>query len=771
MDDLRNGFFQECDELFEGLVEGLNALDEGRGSRETINAMFRAVHSIKGGAGAFKLDQLVSFAHAFETALDDIRLGKVAADAPVVALLFTASDHLSDLVEAARRGRDRGREADPDRASAVLRALKALSGGEGDASGDPTTAQSAVVAEFEAIKLDLGLDDPAVFAGAGHPAGAGGDGADRTGRFRIQFRAYRDLFETGNDPALLFRALGELGALSVRVDDSAVAPLGQFDWCEPVLNWTLDLVAKPGVAEDRLREVFEFVEEVCSFEIKRIPAAQSLSGQAETADLCAMLPGHSVGDAGGRTPPVAEPDLGDGAVSGNERAVCETTCGATTCGETVGQASAPADEGQIIGAVSAPPVSECAPLDGKGHTIRVDLQRVDRLINLVGELVISESMLSQSMGALPVSSTAEIDIAMGQLKQLSGMLQESVMAIRAQPVRGLFQRMSRILRESARQAGKSARLVTQGEATEVDKTVTERLVEPLTHMIRNAVDHGLEDADTRRARGKTERGTITLTAAHRSGRVVITLSDDGGGIDRDKVRAMAVEKGLIAPLETLSRSESDNLLFLSGFSTAGEVSNLSGRGVGMDVVRAEIQSLGGRVTLASVAGEGTTVTISLPLTLAVMEGMIVQTAGETIVVPATVLRETVLASEAVVHEVMNGDSVLQMRDGLVPIVDLGRALGYSAETGPLAAQSLLLIEDDAGNRTALAVDRMIDQREVVIKGLEQNFGQVPGIAAATILGDGRIALIVDIEQLLALPGSIAPPEVLQNAEARGARHV
>lgn len=758
MSDLRDMFFEECDDLLEGLSIGLTALECGDGDGETINSMFRSVHSIKGGAGAFKLDQLVSFSHAFENVLDDVRSGKTRADEGVVALLFTASDHLADLVEAAREGV----ELEVEKGASILSDLKLLSGVSDDDEGGAMSAEElAVAADFQPLTLDLGGPEPGIDLGdaPGLPDLAGAGKA-----FQITFRAHRELYDTGNEPAILFRALAELGTLEVSVDDSAVGPLLEQDWSEPVLTWTLTLTAAEPLEEDRIRDVFEFVEGVCDLAISRDAKAAEAEAQLPAiADLPPVLPAPNEALTFGTRRdkpdmPVPEPAAGQ-PVAATADDPCADVAGPVARSDTGNMPPARADEAKSGGTSSS------------RSTIRVELQRVDRLINLVGELVISEAMLSQSMSELPVSTTSTIDNAMSQLKQLSGILQESVMAIRAQPVRGLFQRMSRIVRESARQAGKSAKLVTIGDATEVDKTVTERLVEPLTHMIRNAVDHGLEDADMRSEAGKSERGTVTLSAAHRSGRVVITLSDDGGGIDRARVRAKAEEKGLITPGEELSDADIDNLLFLPGFSTAGEVSNLSGRGVGMDVVRSEIQALGGRVSLASTPGEGTTVTISLPLTLAVLEGMIVQTADQTVVVPTTALRETFLASEAAVHEFMNGDCVLQMRDGLVPIVDLGQVLGYRHEAGVLDGQSLLLIEGESGHRTALAVDRVFDQREVVIKGLEQNYRQVSGIAAATILGDGKIALIVDTDQLVAPPVSAAHTAALYDQTAGVASHV
>jgi two-component system chemotaxis sensor kinase CheA len=310
-------------------------------------------------------------------------------------------------------------------------------------------------------------------------------------------------------------------------------------------------------------------------------------------------------------------------------------------------------------------------------TIRVNLDRVDRLINLIGELVIMEAMLSQAVESAGLASDSDVSNGLDGIKQLASGIQESVMAIRAQPLKPVFQRMHRIIREAADATGKQVRLVTVGEATEVDKTVIERLVDPLTHMIRNSVDHGLEEAAERIAQGKPETGTITLSAAHRSGRVIIEVSDDGAGINREKVLRIAEEKGLVAPGSTLSPGEIDNLLFTPGFSSKDEVSALSGRGVGLDVVRREIQALGGRVTIQSAAGQGTTFTIALPLTLAVLEGMLVEFGGEMMVLPLSAILETLRPSSATIHAIGRTGRVVANREELIPIIDLAEAFGVS----------------------------------------------------------------------------------------------
>jgi two-component system chemotaxis sensor kinase CheA len=363
-------------------------------------------------------------------------------------------------------------------------------------------------------------------------------------------------------------------------------------------------------------------------------------------------------------------------------------------------------------------------------------------------------MLSQAISSAGLRDDGDISSSLEGIKQLAAKIQESVMAIRAQPLKSVFQRLERITREAADATRKQVRLETIGEATEVDKTVIERLVDPLTHMIRNSVDHGIEAAELRLAAGKPAEGTITLSAAHRSGRVVIEVIDDGAGINRQKVREIAEEKGLIPPGAQLSQAEIDNLLFLPGFSSKDEVSALSGRGVGLDVVRREIQSLGGRVSIQSTPGQGTSFTIALPLTLAVLEGMLIGVGGETMILPISSIIETLRPNESEIHRLGRNGRLIAKRGEMIPIIDLARTFGFVPEEDD-QRRVLILVECDSGRRAALAADQIFDQRQVVIKSLEDNYGTVPGISAATILGDGRIALIVD------------PEEIVQSAVAEG----
>jgi two-component system chemotaxis sensor kinase CheA len=745
LDELRISFFQECEDLLDSLGEGLRAMADlaaagsTDGDIETVHAVFRAVHSIKGGAGAFGLDELVTFAHLFETVLDEMRGGKMEVAEDVMHVLLRAGDMLSDLVACARDGLS----PDSARMDQLLAELDALA----DGGGGETDAQ------FEFVPTVLSVE-PMDLAGPGGIERSDPAAEEPTvSTWRIGFAPSGELYGTGNEPLALLRALEQLGALTVDCEDAAVAALAEFDPAQPRLRWVMTLATS--ASRDEIEAVFEFVADVADVSLEMAD------------DVEATAPDIDATRSAQNSASPAQPDLLSDQDAANGRSAAR-----------IADAPEPATNREGRDTQQAPPVSiaqRSAP-DTPGPaqpsaqqsaatpaTIRVNLDRVDRLINLIGELVIMEAMLSQAVESAGLASDSDVSNGLDGIKQLASGIQESVMAIRAQPLKPVFQRMHRIIREAADATGKQVRLVTVGEATEVDKTVIERLVDPLTHMIRNSVDHGLEETAERSAQGKPETGTITLSAAHRSGRVIIEVSDDGAGINRDRVLRIAEEKGLVAPGSTLSPGEIDNLLFTPGFSSKDEVSALSGRGVGLDVVRREIQALGGRVTIQSTAGQGTTFTIALPLTLAVLEGMLVEFGGEMMVLPLSAILETLRPSSATIHSIGRTGRVVANRDELIPIIDLAETFGVSEPDPKAERDVLLLVECEAGRRAALAVDVIHDQRQVVIKSLEENYGVIPGISAATILGDGRIALIVDPEEIIASAGlDTAPPQLAAN---------
>jgi two-component system, chemotaxis family, sensor kinase CheA len=380
-------------------------------------------------------------------------------------------------------------------------------------------------------------------------------------------------------------------------------------------------------------------------------------------------------------------------------------------------------------------------------SIRVDLQRIDKLMNLVSEIVITQSMLDQRMLSLPSTATMQIADSLQVLGRQTRELQDSVMAVRAQPVKNVFQRMPRLVRELCQALGKQARLQIVGEDTEVDKTIIEELADPLTHMIRNAIDHGLEAPDERAAAGKPAEGAIQLLAEQRSGRIVISVSDDGRGINRDRLLAKARARGLVPPSERPAPEEIDALLFHPGLSTAEAVTDVSGRGVGMDVVKQNVEALGGRVLVASEFGKGTRFTMLLPLTLAVMDGMIIRSGGQRLVLPIASIRETLQSADTPVERLPGGQEFLRLRDNLSPVVRLGEALGFGRSHDE---QVIVMAETDRGNQIGLWVDEIVGQQQVVVKSLESSYGAVPGASAATILGDGLVALIVDVDAIPAI---------------------
>lgn len=399
-------------------------------------------------------------------------------------------------------------------------------------------------------------------------------------------------------------------------------------------------------------------------------------------------------------------------------------------------------------------------------TVRVDLGRVDRLMNLVGELVIGQSVLANTLSGAGLERHSSALLALDAQAALVRELQEAVMAIRTQPIKPLFQRIARGLREAAGKLGKSARLVCEGEGTEVDRAVIEQLAEPLTHMIRNAVDHGLEVPADRRAAGKPETGEIRLVAANRSGRFVIELADDGAGIDRPRVRDIAVARGLITADRTLSDAETDALLFEPGFSTARDVTALSGRGVGMDSVRSTLGQIGGRISIASTPGAGTRFTLSMPLTLAVLEGLLVSVAGHRLVIPLTSTLETAPSGALEVRRELAGTPLVRLGNRHVPLIDAGQLLGLGRPAAAATENRIaVLIADEDDRRIALLVDDVLEQAQVVIRDIASNCGPVPGVAAATILGDGQVALILDPGALLRLAG--AAPRQLPSLDRAG----
>ena len=508
MDAIKQTFFQECDEQLAELETGLLAMQNGDSDSETVNAVFRAVHSVKGGAGAFGLDSLVRFAHVFETTLDLMRSDKLTASPELLKAMLRAADVLADLVRGARGGTGPN-EQQVAMSAAELAALSTAPGQAAGASDHAPVAPAAVDDGFAGLMfqpVQISTPEP-----------------ESTPTWHVKFRPHPALYAKGNDAALLLRELTLLGETSVTLDTSDLPDLADLDPEGAYLTWHVDL--QTSLPESSVQEVFEFVEGDCDIEISMAAAAQDVTiAEPPPLDVLAFiqqLQAPAVEAAAVTAAPIFVPTP-----------AFIPAPAATT--------ASPKEELHV----APPPRDE--PAASHKPTIRVDLDRVDRLIDLVGELVINGAMLTQRSVEAGLGRSSAVTVGLDELQNLTREIQDSVMAIRAQPVKSVFARMPRLVREVAAMVGKQARLVTEGEGTEVDKTVIEHLADPLTHMIRNAIDHGLESPEERKLAGKPELGTVRLAAMHRSGRIVIEVSDDGAGINRARVRESAIEKGLIA---------------------------------------------------------------------------------------------------------------------------------------------------------------------------------------------------------------------------------
>lgn len=742
MNEIKEIFFQECEEQLAELESGLLKLNDGDRDPETVNAVFRAVHSIKGGAGAFGLDELVAFAHVFETTLDCVRSNKLDPNQDVLKVMLKSADVLADLTNAARDGGS----VEESRTRGLVKELEALANGETitPSAAEPAAAKPAVKAAV--VPPPAPAPAPTDESGFQPIAFSFGDFEDaaiplmETPTYNITFKPSEALYSKGNEAALLLRDLARIGEMSVNCDMSALPSLDDINPEGSYFVWNISIKTEKG--EEGIRQVFEFAEWDCELDIT---VAEDASSSDEELPMIPVPFDLSALEEEVHDEPAVQ------SASSDEPVVAKAVAAASVASEVTQAVAAAVEKREAASPAAASNNANAAAAANNasaGQTIRVDLDRVDRLINLVGELVINQAMLSQSVIENDTTGTSAVNMGLEELQQLTREIQDSVMAIRAQPVKPVFQRMSRIVREVADMIGKQIRLITEGENTEVDKTVIDKLAEPLTHMIRNAVDHGIETPEKREAAGKNPEGTVKLTAKHRSGRILIELQDDGAGINRERVRQKAIDNDLISADANLTDEEIDNLIFAPGFSTADKISDISGRGVGMDVVKRSIQALGGRISISSRPGLGSTFTMSLPLTLAVLDGMVVTVAGQTLVVPLTAIVETLQPEAQNIHSFGANQRLISIRNSFCPLVDVGRILNFRGTQANPVEGVALLVESEGGGQRALMVDAIQGQRQVVIKSLEANYTHVPGIAAATILGDGRVALILDVDAVV-----------------------
>ena len=660
-------FFDESFEGLDTMEAALLRLDPAAVDAETINTIFRAAHSIKGGSGTFGFTAVASFTHLLETLLDQMRSGKRLITAENVDLLLKSSDAVRELLHAAQDAREVNVQL-------IARHQLAL---ETTLATDGVSAPVAAAAEPE----------PEVVAEAAKG-------------WNIRFLPQPSLFRSGNEPMRILRELSTLGTLSAEPVLEPGLKLADTNPEDAHLGWQLQLAGS--INEAVVREVFSWVEDECTLVIEPLKAPEAKPGKPQLTVI-------------------------EGGKSDDRRASSDRRAG----------------ERRTEPAPAA--TSSASAASNGGGSIRVPTEKIDLLINLVGELVITQAMLAQQASGLDPAICEKLLAGLGQLDRNTRQLQESVMSIRMLPMDFVFSRFPRLVHDLAAKLGKQIRLDTIGADTELDKSVIEKIADPLTHLVRNSLDHGIETPEERIAAGKPAEGSITLKASHRGGNIVIEIIDDGRGLNRSKILAKARSNGLDVS-DAMSDAEVNQLIFAPGFSTAEVVTDVSGRGVGMDVVKKNILALNGQVDLASKPGQGTHITIRLPLTLAILDGMSIGVGNEVFIVPLASVVESMQAQSEDVRTVGGAGRVVRVRNEMVPLMALHDLVQLPINTAP--EHNLFILIESEGRKLALAVDELLGQQQVVVKSLESNYRRVPYMSGATILGDGRVALILDAGELV-----------------------
>jgi two-component system chemotaxis sensor kinase CheA len=724
-------FFDEADELLADMEQLLLALDLANPDPEDLGAIFRAAHSIKGGAATFGFSALTETTHILESLLDRARNNELVLRRDMIDTFLETKDVLSDQLSAYRAS------AEPDAAAAKAICAKLEFLRDNDACNDaghdaghlghapqaaanptPSFADEAAIAQDLAqVALALGPNEPPAHVveqaneaveeqgdWAEFPAAPEStDGSVEDGpHLKITLRGVGE-----KDQALLTEELGNLGTV-----------VG-----EKKSGGDLTLWLDSDVSADDIVAVCCFVIDEAQISVGRGNASQASEVEAPVAAV------EEIKEVAAKAPEAKK----------TEPAAASTAAAESRANNAAASASASAPaEAPKARAAAAPAVSE-------GSSIRVGVEKVDQLINLVGELVITQAMLAETTSTFDPALHDRLFNGMAQLERNARDLQEAVMSIRMMPMDYVFSRFPRLVRDLAAKLGKEVELVTFGQATELDKSLIERIIDPLTHLVRNSLDHGIETVEARRAAGKAAAGQLVLSAAHHGGNIVIEVSDDGAGLRRDKILAKAMKQGMQVS-EQMSDDEVWQLIFMPGFSTADQVTDISGRGVGMDVVKRNIQAMGGHVEIQSREGKGTTTRIVLPLTLAILDGMSVKVGSEIFILPLNFVMESLQPVADDIYTVAGGERVVRVRGEYLPLVALHQVFEVNdARTEP--TQGIITIIQSEGRRFAMLIDELVGQQQVVVKNLETNYRKVHGISAATILGDGSVALIVDVAAL------------------------
>ena len=738
-------FFEESFEGLELMEAALLDLDVDNPDSEQINAIFRAAHSIKGGSGTFGFVQVSEFTHILETLLDKVRDGGHAIDADGIELFLQSVDCLRGLLEALQAEQ----EPDLQRANQLTGVFQAVLDGAtyADSSSQVNTNPPQDKGINEVLEPELPVIPEAENLGA----------VRQQIGFKIDFKPDTDMLKGGNDPVRMLRELATLGEIKTTLDASELPPLESLVADNCYVSWHIELMTSCKI--DDVEEVFEWVEDECELSITPIMADapnvgnnQSEDAQSNSNAQAADTTGQRLVMPSGPLPSLDELQLPSPAVPKSF--------------EAAHPIESPVQEAIKIPVEAKP--AKAKPAKVESSSIRVGIDKVDSLINLVGELVITQSMLGQ-MGSASDSINEEnighLREGLVQLEQNTRELQDSVMRIRMLPISFTFNRLPRMVRDISLQLGKQVQLELSGENTELDKTVMEKISDPMVHLIRNALDHGIEMPEVRKAAGKPELGTIALNAFHQGGSIVIEMTDDGGGIDTERLLAKARGNGLIGESELLTQDQKLELLFAPGLSTSEQVSDLSGRGVGMDVVRRNIQELNGSVEVSTEIGKGSTFRIRLPLTLAILDGQLVTVADQTYIFPLVSISESLQIDGAKVNNLAGGSDVYSLREEYIPILRLDRLFGLRQGEAVLDGSLLVVIESE-GQKIGVVVDELLAQQQVVIKSLEDNYIRVLGVSGATILGDGNVAMIIDAVGLSSLAGKdIAAAKKLTDAAA------
>ncbi|MBR8304247.1 chemotaxis protein CheA [Burkholderia dolosa] len=724
-------FFDEADELLAQMEQLLLNLDVGSPDPEDLAAIFRAAHSIKGGAATFGFSALTETTHILESLLDRARNHELTLTKEMVDAFLETKDVLSDQLA------DYRASAEPDAAAAAaicakLERLKAESGTDAPAAAAPAAAPAPAApaaapapAAEPAAATDRAPDHVVEQAvAAAHPAPTAGEGGPH---LKITLAGVDE-----KDRALLTEELGNLGRIVGREEAGADLTL----WLES------------DVPSDDIVAVCCFVIDESQIRVAHgtAPAAHAESAAApaaaEPADVAVAAPEPAARVEMFAPQRAAAPQPAAPAAAAESSAASQSTQSAQPPSQPAPAAPQPAAAHHDD---KRPRAAAAGAAGAEGSSIRVGVEKVDQLINLVGELVITQAMLAETASAFDPALHDRLFNGMAQLERNARDLQEAVMSIRMMPMDYVFSRFPRLVRDLAGKLGKQVELVTFGQATELDKSLIERIIDPLTHLVRNSLDHGIETVDKRLAAGKDAVGQLVLSAAHHGGNIVIEVSDDGAGLNRERILAKAAKQGMQVS-DNISDEEVWNLIFAPGFSTAETVTDVSGRGVGMDVVKRNIQSMGGHVEITSQAGRGTTTRIVLPLTLAILDGMSVKVGSEIFILPLNFVMESLQPSNDDIYTVGNGERVVRVRGEYLPLVALHEVFSVEdARTDP--TQGIVTIMETEGRRFAMLIDELVGQQQVVVKNLETNYRKVHGISAATILGDGSVALIVDVAAL------------------------